>query len=219
MSSLRASGPWFVLIVCLLARPASAQPVTLLAADDFVRDWQISKRFTLAVAEAMPAAAYDFKATPEEMTFGEQMMHLTSSLFVAFYRISSVRPVYDALPKNVTKEVVLDWIDKSFDYVIQVLPRLTDKQLSEARFPVNFEGRPGPRHQRPRHDHEHVHPRRAPSRAVRGLSPPERHHPADLHVLGPAHTRAARLFVYPRITRMDTDSSARRPAARRSRAV
>jgi hypothetical protein len=60
----------------------------------------------------MPEAAYDFKATPEEMTFGEQMMHLMSSLFVTFYRISGVKPVYEALPKNVTKEVVLDWIDK-----------------------------------------------------------------------------------------------------------
>ena len=144
MNSLRTSGPWFVLIACLLAQPATAQPVTLLAADDFVRDWQISKRFTLAVAQAMAAAADDFKATPEEMTFGEQMMHLTSSLFVAFFRMSGVRPVYDALPKNVTKEVVLDWIDKSFDYVIQLLPRLTEKQISQARFPVNFEGRPGP---------------------------------------------------------------------------
>jgi uncharacterized damage-inducible protein DinB len=134
----------FAALVCLLAQPASAQPPSLLAADDFVRDWQISKRFTLAVAQAMPAASYDFKATPEEMTFGEQMMHLTSSLFVAFYRISGARPVYDALPKNVTKEVVLDWIDRSFDYVIQVLPKLTDKQLSETGFPVNFDGRPGP---------------------------------------------------------------------------
>jgi uncharacterized damage-inducible protein DinB len=134
----------FAVLVCLLAQPATAQPVALLAADDFVTDWQISKRFTLAVAEAMPAAAYEFKATPAEMTFGEQMMHLTSSLFVAFFRMSGVRPVYDALPKNVTKEIVLDWIDKSFDYVIQLLPRLSEKQLSQARFPVNFEGRPGP---------------------------------------------------------------------------
>src|SRR5260221_4195309 len=140
MNRLRTSGPWFVLIACLLAQPATAQPVTLLAADDFVRDWQISKRFTLAVAEAMPAAAYDFKATPEEMTFGEQMMHLTSSLFVAFFRMSGAKPVYEALPQNVAQDVVLDWIDKSFDYVIQLLPRLTEKQLSQARFPVNFEG-------------------------------------------------------------------------------
>jgi uncharacterized damage-inducible protein DinB len=134
----------FALLVCLLAQPASAQPVTLLATDAFVRDWQISKQFTLAVAQAMPAASYDFKATPEEMTFGEQMMHLASSLFVTFYRMSSVRPVYEALPKQITKEVGLDWIDKSFDYVIQVLPKLTDGQLSAAKFPVNFEGRPGP---------------------------------------------------------------------------
>jgi uncharacterized damage-inducible protein DinB len=143
-SRLVASRLLFALLVCLLAQPASAQPVTLLAADDFARDWQISKRFTLAVAQAMPAASYDFKATPEEMTFSEQMMHLTSSLFVMFFRMSGVRPVYDALPKNVTKEVVLDWIEKSFDYVMQVLPKLTDKQLTETKFPVNFEGRPGP---------------------------------------------------------------------------
>jgi uncharacterized damage-inducible protein DinB len=134
----------FALLIGLLATPARAQPVTLLGADDFARDWQISKRFMLAVAQAMPAASYDFKATSEEMTFGEQMMHLTSSLFVMFYRMSGVRPVYDALPKEITKDVVLDWVDKSFDYVIQVLPTLTDKQLAEARFSVNFEGRPGP---------------------------------------------------------------------------
>jgi uncharacterized damage-inducible protein DinB len=133
----------FVLLIWLCARPVSAQP-TMLSVDDFVRDWQISKRFTLAVAQAMPAASYGFKATPEEMTFGEQMMHLTSSLFATFYRMSGVRPVYEALPKNVTKDVALDWIDKSFDYVVQVLPKLTDRQLAESRFPVNFEGRAGP---------------------------------------------------------------------------
>jgi uncharacterized damage-inducible protein DinB len=143
MTNLRPSGSMFVLLVWLCARPVSAQPA-MLPVDDFIRDWQISKRFTLAVAQAMPASSYDFKATPEEMTFGDQMIHLTASLFVAFYRISSVRPVYEALPKNVTKELVLDWIDKSFDYVTQVLPRLTAEQLSDTKFPVNFDGRPGP---------------------------------------------------------------------------
>jgi uncharacterized damage-inducible protein DinB len=143
-SRLVASRLLFGALVCLFAQPLHAQPAAMLSVDDFVRDWQISKRFTLAVAQAMPAASYDFKATPEEMTFGEQMMHLTSSLFATFYRMSGVRPVYDALPKLVTKEVVVDWIDKSFDYVIQVLPKLTDQQLSETRFPVNFDGRPGP---------------------------------------------------------------------------
>jgi uncharacterized damage-inducible protein DinB len=143
-SRLSAGRLLFSVLVCVLAPRASAQPATLLATNDFVRDWQISKRFTLAVAQAMPAASYDFRATPGEMTFGEQMMHLTSNLFVAFFRMSGVRPVYDTLPKTVTKDVALDWIDKSFDYVVQVLPKLTDTQLAETTFPVNFEGRPSP---------------------------------------------------------------------------
>jgi hypothetical protein len=39
----------------------------------FAKHWQISKEFTLAVAEAMPAESYDFKPNPEEMGFGELM--------------------------------------------------------------------------------------------------------------------------------------------------
>src|SRR5712671_753690 len=99
-SRLVASRLLLAVLVCLFAKPLGAQQTAMLSVDDFVRDWQISKRFTLAVAQAMPAPSYDFKATPEEMTFGDQMMHLTSSLFVMFYRISSIRPVYDALPKQ-----------------------------------------------------------------------------------------------------------------------
>jgi hypothetical protein len=38
MSSLRVSGPWFALLVCLVARQASAQFVILLPAEDFVRE-------------------------------------------------------------------------------------------------------------------------------------------------------------------------------------
>jgi uncharacterized damage-inducible protein DinB len=139
-----ARRPLLAFLVLLLARSASAQTATLLSIDDFVRDWQISKRFTLAVARVMPAASYDFKATPEEMTFGEQMYHLSSSLFVTFNRISGESPTYTAPPTTITKEIMLDWIDKSFDYVIRVLPKLTDTQLTETKFPVNFDGRPGP---------------------------------------------------------------------------
>jgi hypothetical protein len=31
----------------------------------FAKHWQITKEFTLAVAEAMPAESYDFKRNPE----------------------------------------------------------------------------------------------------------------------------------------------------------
>src|SRR5215467_43790 len=45
----------------------------------FVKHWQISKEFTLAVAEAMPAESYNFKPNPQEMSFGEMMFWLAKS--------------------------------------------------------------------------------------------------------------------------------------------
>ena len=44
----------------------------------FARHWQIAREFTLAVAEAMPAESYDFKPTPEQLTFGRLMTHIAA---------------------------------------------------------------------------------------------------------------------------------------------
>jgi uncharacterized damage-inducible protein DinB len=133
--------PFLALILTL---PLHAQPANFLPLDDFVRDWRIQKDFTLAVAEKMPAADYNFKATPDERTFGEQMIHIAGALFQRFNEISSIAPVRSPLPKTITKEFALKWLNESFDYVIQVLPKLTDEQLSKAKFKVDFNGRPGP---------------------------------------------------------------------------
>lgn len=52
----------------------------------FARHWQTSKEFTLAVAEAMPAEAYDFKPNPEEMSFGQLMIHIADENSTSFAR-------------------------------------------------------------------------------------------------------------------------------------
>ena len=44
----------------------------------FAKHWQVSKEFTLAVAEAMPAESYDFKPNPEELSFGQLMFHIAA---------------------------------------------------------------------------------------------------------------------------------------------
>ena len=44
----------------------------------FAKHWQVSKEFTLAVAEAMPAEGYDFKPDPEELSFGQLMFHIAA---------------------------------------------------------------------------------------------------------------------------------------------
>jgi hypothetical protein len=40
------------------------------------KDWMTSKEFTLAVADAMPADTYDYRAAAEEMPVGALMIHI-----------------------------------------------------------------------------------------------------------------------------------------------
>ena len=47
--------------------------------DVLLKHWKTSGEFTLAVADAMPADSYNFRATPEEMSFGELMAHIAAA--------------------------------------------------------------------------------------------------------------------------------------------
>ena len=47
---------------------------------DIVARWQNAKQYTLQVAEAMPETSFAFKPTAEEMTFKEQLIHLSDNM-------------------------------------------------------------------------------------------------------------------------------------------
>ena len=131
-----------LLLALLIPAFANAQ-ATFLTFEDFQTDWKISKQFTLAVAEKMPAEFYNFKPTPEQMSFGEQMIHIGGSLLQRFYEISGEKTPFTGPPKVITKAVAIDFVSKSFDYALRVLPNLTNEQLAKRKFKVDFEGRPG----------------------------------------------------------------------------
>jgi uncharacterized damage-inducible protein DinB len=136
--------PRGALLVLLGLIPLGGQAATFLSTDDFVADWKISTQFTIAVADKMPAADYGFKASPEEMSFGEQMIHISAALFERFSQIGGVDSPRPAPPKDITKQVAIEWLDQSFDFAIAVLPKLTDDRLEKTQFKVDFEGRPSP---------------------------------------------------------------------------
>ena len=86
-----------LLAVLFFASCANAQSTKLdsvLDMQEFVHDWQISRQFTLDVANAMPAELYDFKPNPDEMTFGEQMIHIAVANVFRFQQISGVKPPF-----------------------------------------------------------------------------------------------------------------------------
>jgi len=79
----------------------------------FVKHWQISKEFTLAVAEAMPAESFNFKPNPQEMGFGEMMFWLAKSNSEACARVAGTEEM-DAPPK-MDKQSTLKFLAESFD--------------------------------------------------------------------------------------------------------
>jgi uncharacterized damage-inducible protein DinB len=117
---------------CLAAVAQTAKVDSVLDMTEFVHDWQISKQFTLDVANAMPADFYGFRPNPEEMTFGEQMIHIAGGNVFRFNQITGLKPPFPFDPAKLPasdKATVLRLLDESFDCVIDVLPKITPEQL------------------------------------------------------------------------------------------
>ena len=138
------------LAVLALATVGAAQtaPVnSVLDMSEFVHDWQISRQFTLDVAQAMPAEFYSFKPSPKEMTFGEQMVHIAGSNVFRFNQITGIKPPFPFDPSKqppTDKESVLKMLNQSFDYVLDVLPKITSEQLKRTWHIPDWKGRPDP---------------------------------------------------------------------------
>lgn len=139
------------LIVAALSLPLAVAETTkldsVLDVPEFVHDWQISKQFTIDVAKAMPADLYDFKPNPDEMTFGEQMVHIAGANLYRFHEITGIKPPFDfdpAKPPASDKQNVLKLLEQSFDYVIEVLPQITPEQLKRTWHIPSWKGRNDP---------------------------------------------------------------------------
>lgn len=129
------------------AEAQSARVNSVLDMPEFVRDWQISKQFTLDVADAMPAEFYSFKPNPEEMSFGEQMIHIAGANVFRFNQITGIKPpfVFDpAKPPASDKQNVLKLLEQSFDYVLDVLPKITPEELQRTWHIPSWKGRNDP---------------------------------------------------------------------------
>ena len=136
-----------IVMLSLAAGAQSAKVNSVLDVPEFVRDWQISKQFTLDVASAMPADLYSFRPNPEEMTFGEQMVHIAGSNVYRFHEITGIEPPFPfdpAKPPASDKQTVLKFLDQSFEYVLNVLPRITPEQLQHTWHIPSWKGRNDP---------------------------------------------------------------------------
>lgn len=101
---------------------------------EFAKHWKVARELTMAVADAMPAESYDFKPNAEEMSFGEQIVHIAGGNYSYCSRMTNAKSPF-AKPAKIDKETAMKLVGDSFDYCAGIISGLTDDQLAEMRGP------------------------------------------------------------------------------------
>lgn len=101
--------------------------------DAFEKHWSTAKGLAVAVADAMPADAYDFKPATAEMSFGEQIEHVAQSnygycAFIADTKSPFPEPAKDA---RIEKAAAIKDLGGSFDYCTKVFDGVAEAKLSQ----------------------------------------------------------------------------------------
>jgi uncharacterized damage-inducible protein DinB len=124
-----------VFLAALIATvPATAQTAGGSAADikaSLTKHLKTSEEFTLKVAEAMPAENYDFKLTPEQMSFGGQMAHIAQALNFYSSNFTGEKPAMSK-PASNSKADVTSFLKSTFDNVVAQVEKLTDEQMTKS---------------------------------------------------------------------------------------
>jgi len=122
--------------VVVLMLAGSAGLMAIEATGDFGRDFlktlQDAKAYSIEMAELMPEEHYNFKPTPEIMSFGEQVAHTASSTYWFLSKMTGKEnPGKGFKAEGKSKAEIVKYLKDSFDYAEKVLAGLTDAEASE----------------------------------------------------------------------------------------
>ncbi len=121
----------FVLVLCCTSCKTSAQQNDSLLSQ-LSRKWLNAKAYTLKMAELMPEEYYDFKPVPEEMSFGQQLLHIAQNirwLTTTFLFVQPGSPVVDSTIKS--KAAAIKVLSDAYDMGAAAHKTIAGKQLDE----------------------------------------------------------------------------------------
>ncbi len=108
------------------AQPADSLQVQL------ARKWVNSKAYALKLAALMPEDGYDFKASPEEMTFREQLLHIADNInWLSSSYLLVNGPAKSASGGKLTKDEVLKKLGEAYDLGLKAHMKMNAGQLDE----------------------------------------------------------------------------------------
>ena len=109
--------------------------------NDFIKEYleqlENSKKYLILVAETMPENQFDFKATPESMSFSENLMHIGWAMDWHSQSLMGGRKARDwntdteLKVDNKTKKEMIDTINRTFDKTTEFISNFDINKLEE----------------------------------------------------------------------------------------
>jgi uncharacterized damage-inducible protein DinB len=128
-----------LLAMAMLAVAAQAQQASEKAqpeanpVSNFVRQTlERQSKNLVAAAEEMPADKYSFRPTPQQMTFGHLVMHMSGSNYFFCSKISGVAaPEREKLTETDPKDKLVAALKSSVDFCTTALAKVDDSNLGD----------------------------------------------------------------------------------------
>ena len=110
----------------------SAQtPDSATTVGDLIKDWERQKATLVAIADAMPEDSFDYKSTPAQRSYGEQIMHIASVNVQILGLVGGTvtAPSFTA-ESATTKAEILQALSDSYDFGIALLNEQTGDSIN-----------------------------------------------------------------------------------------
>jgi uncharacterized damage-inducible protein DinB len=107
-------------------------------AAEFLDEWNRTGQKLVAMAQDFPEDKFDYKATPAQRTFAEQLLHVAGANYYFIAAASGVKPADQHVDENPsrttykTRAQVVAFIQKSFADAAAVIQQQGDKGMLEA---------------------------------------------------------------------------------------
>jgi len=117
------------------AEPASATTATAASATilgDLLKDWERQKETMMQIADAMPEDKFGYKSTPQQRSYGEQVMHIATVNVDVLKWIGGQTPAPSFTAESAeTKADMLMAMADSYDFGIALLKEQTDTTITQ----------------------------------------------------------------------------------------
>jgi len=127
MRKLRVVGSVVVTSFWLAGTALAQSPAPLRS--EALRDWTAMKDRIVKIADAMPAEKFDFKATPAERSYAEQIMHVVIVDNQVLRLLRPATPVPVTNPGASSKPEVLKALSDSFNWGLSTIGEQTDQSM------------------------------------------------------------------------------------------